>query len=315
MNTTNNNIENNNVVLYDVTAGQLVEWRGAVCEVLGTHDGGDWAVLKMKGGDRVPVRVELGEIRSTTAKKKCLPDWCKRGIVIEHEDGQKRIIASVGNTQVYFVSGGYCSQLASVMLHYKPAADQPVAPAWLVPGAKVKCRAYQAEVLEVEGMAVLCRCEIGNGETFQMTCTPDECEQIEEKPVYRAPAKSPEFKPAAGCAICTKKEYQCKGESIPYWEIKLGRKKVCEVNYPSEVLGTTSFKVSFPHIGMAVIDIPTLLVASEKVKKYLFEFFQITDIRDRQGYPFDLLCCFEDPLFDDVPAPDAPTHSKQRAVA
>lgn len=294
---TKNSIQNykNTNDMYHIHEGQLVEWRGAIVEIKGCSDANDRVILCLKGGDLVPARA--GELKATEAKKKALPVWCKRGTVIAHQDGQKYVIESVGRTQVYFCSGG-AHQLAAVMLYYAPLENQPLAPSWLVPGAKVKCRGYgNSEVLDVQGMAVRCRCDIGNGESFELTCTPDHCE-LKEKPVYSEAAKSPV--PEGETAVCEKKAYSCKGESIPYWEVRLGRKKVCEINYPSEILGSTSFKVSFPHIGMAITDVQTLQEAQEKAQKYLFEFFHITKITDRLGYPFDLCVLFEDPLLQDV---------------
>lgn len=98
-------------------------------------------------------------------------------------------------------------------------------------------------------------------------------------------------------AICTKKQTSCKDEKIPYWEIKAGRKTYAKIWYPWSGNGN-EYRVEFPHGTMTGCE--DIFAAAEKCAKWCAEYFGITEIADKKGYPIDLLAAFESPLLADV---------------
>ena len=98
-------------------------------------------------------------------------------------------------------------------------------------------------------------------------------------------------------AILTEKEISCKGETIRCWEIKSGRKKCATVWFPWSG-NFHEYRVEFPH--GTITKIPDVTTAAEKCSKWCKEYFGITKIVDKKGYPINLLAAFEDSLFADV---------------
>lgn len=152
----------------DLKEGELVFWKDSICEFMGAHDGGLWVVLKMKGGDLVRVNIEDGEVGRTDEKKKRLPDWLRRGVVIWDKRTQENyVIEKVGNCRVYLHGAGD-SQLASIMLHCTEAWHQPKVADWVKVGTICKHEGRRAEILDVQGYMALVKIDYGCGVTCNL---------------------------------------------------------------------------------------------------------------------------------------------------
>lgn len=159
----NNNSENKVRVMdgRDLKEGQMVEFNGAICEFMGTRDAGMWIVVKAKGGDRVPLNVEENEVYLTSEKKKRLPVWLRRGMVVyDTRDYTEYVIEKVGNSRVYIHRRGDL-QMASVLLHFIECQKQPVMDSWIKPGVNCKHERREAVILDVEGCMATVRIDYG----------------------------------------------------------------------------------------------------------------------------------------------------------
>lgn len=83
------------------------------------------------------------------------------------------------------------------------------------------------------------------------------------------------------------------------WEIKVGRKKYATVWFPNEFHPKT-FVIEFYNPNLALTDIPDVHTAQGKVEKICRDFYGITEIVNKAGYPLKLLAVFEDELLKNV---------------
>lgn len=80
---------------------------------------------------------------------------------------------------------------------------------------------------------------------------------------------------------------------IKWYEIKLGRKIVCRMYYPN-MFHPNSFSIEFD--SFALSDVCGHERAFAAVEKELNKMYGITKIVDEKGWPWFLLCVFEDEL-------------------
>ena len=80
---------------------------------------------------------------------------------------------------------------------------------------------------------------------------------------------------------------------IKWYEIKLGRKIVCKMYYPN-IFHPNSFSIEFD--SFALSDVRGHERAFTAVDKELNTMYGITKIVDEKGWPWSLLCVFEDEL-------------------
>ena len=80
---------------------------------------------------------------------------------------------------------------------------------------------------------------------------------------------------------------------IKWYEIKLGRKIVCKMYYPN-MFHPNSFSIEFD--SFALSDVHGCERAFTAVEKELNTMYGITEIADEKGWPWFLLCCFENDL-------------------
>ena len=80
---------------------------------------------------------------------------------------------------------------------------------------------------------------------------------------------------------------------IKWYEIKLGRKIVCKMYYPN-MFHPESFSIEFDSFTLS--DVRGYERAFSAVEKELNTMYGITKIVDEKGWPWFLLCVFEDEL-------------------
>ena len=80
---------------------------------------------------------------------------------------------------------------------------------------------------------------------------------------------------------------------IKWYEIKLGRKIVCKMYYPN-MFHPNSFSIEFDSFTLS--DVRGYGRAFTAVEKELNTMYGITKIVDEKGWPWFLLCVFEDEL-------------------
>ena len=80
---------------------------------------------------------------------------------------------------------------------------------------------------------------------------------------------------------------------IKWYEIKLGRKIVCKMYYPN-MFHPESFSIEFDSFTLS--DVRGYERAFTAVEKELNTMYGITEIADEKGWPWFLLCCFENDL-------------------
>ena len=85
---------------------------------------------------------------------------------------------------------------------------------------------------------------------------------------------------------------------IKWYEIKLGRKVVCNLNFPN-IFHPDTWSAEFDTFTLSNIPFKRVFKA---VSKELNAMYGITEIKDKQGYPWELLEVFENPLLADVTA-------------
>lgn len=85
---------------------------------------------------------------------------------------------------------------------------------------------------------------------------------------------------------------------IKWYEIKLGRKVVCNLNFPN-IFHPNKFSAEFDTFTLSNMPLER---AFKAVSKELYAMYGITEIEDKQGYPWELLEAFEDSLLADVTA-------------
>ena len=85
---------------------------------------------------------------------------------------------------------------------------------------------------------------------------------------------------------------------IKWYEIKLSRKIVCKFYFPN-IFHPNKFSAEFDTFTLSNMPLER---AFKAVSKELHAMYGITEIEDKQGYPWELLEVFEDSLLADVTA-------------
>ena len=87
---------------------------------------------------------------------------------------------------------------------------------------------------------------------------------------------------------------------IKWYEITLGRKVVCNLNFPN-IFHPDTWSAEFDTFTLSNIPFERVFKA---VSKELYVMYGVTEINDKQGYSLELLEVFEDPLLSDVEPSD-----------
>ena len=85
---------------------------------------------------------------------------------------------------------------------------------------------------------------------------------------------------------------------IKWYEIKLCRKIVCKLYFPN-IFHPNKCSAEFDTFTLSNLPLER---AFKAVSKELNAMYGVTEIKDKQGYPWELLEVFENPLLADVTA-------------
>ena len=149
---------------------KFAELNGAIVEVLECEakQFGCSMMVKFYGGSLMRISTAEEDVYTTTEKKRRLPSWLKRGVVIyDWKNREELVIESVGNCRVQLRYRGD-ADLRSIITTTCYLKNQPIVPSWATVGAKVKHGALLAEVLSIDGYMAKIRLQIGNGETCDL---------------------------------------------------------------------------------------------------------------------------------------------------
>ena len=91
-----------------------------------------------------------------------------------------------------------------------------------------------------------------------------------------------------------------------FWLFKSGNKHLARIYWPNELTGCKEYHIEYKGCGTSA---PTLEAAAQKVQKWINDMYFTNvftgqaspfTIKDKKGYPLDLLITFEDELLQDV---------------
>lgn len=160
--------------LADFEAGnKFAEVNGATVEVLEAEqkEHGVKLFVKFYGGSMLRINTAEYDVYTTSEKKRRLPEWLRRGVVIiDHKAGEQYVIESVGNQRVALNRAGD-SDIRNIIMHTSMYHKQPEPAKWVKVGARCRREGLPGEIIQIDGYMAKVRVEIGMGET----CVLDSC--------------------------------------------------------------------------------------------------------------------------------------------